>query len=181
MLQAMGRTDYYKFRFPYWDWRGEIQRSYGLPSEQLFSINRLGETRNVSNRPIVYGNLVADDWNTYCLDTPVEICDPNVVTDFLQRCPFTSDPNLCHSSNPDWPSMQEVNDLLELEYYEEPSNNFLGSVSLRGIADFFPASSIEACREDSYCICLPVGGVQCDVDNNSSDIITITVGVHSKV
>ena len=58
MLQIMGRADYHKFRFPYWDWRGEIQRSYGLPSEQLLSFNRFGETRNVSNRPIVFGGLV---------------------------------------------------------------------------------------------------------------------------
>ena len=73
---AMGRVDYHKFRLPYWDWRGEIQRSYGLPSEQLFTLDRFGETRNISNRPVVFGELVGDDWNAICISTPEEICNP---------------------------------------------------------------------------------------------------------
>jgi hypothetical protein len=131
MLEAMGREDYYKFRLPYWDWRRGIQTSYGLPSEELFSFSRFGETRNVSNSPVVFGDLVGD-WNAVCHATP-EICNPNIPTGYIQRCPFIGNPILCHSSNPDWPSLQEVNELFKLEDYAvEPydlySVNSLGAV-----------------------------------------------------
>ena len=180
MLQTMGRVDYHKFRLPYWDWRGEIQRSYGLPSEQLFTFNRFGETRNVSNRPIVFGDLLRDGWNTVCMDTPEEICDPSIITFFLQRCPFTGDPNLCHSSNPDWPTMQEVNELLNINNYAKPPFNIFSVDSFRGVADFKLLETIEACREDLYCACIP-GGPECDVPNNATSVTKLTGGVHTKV
>jgi hypothetical protein len=177
MLQAMGRDDYHKFRFPYWDWRGEIQRSYGLPSEELFAFDRLGETRNISNRPVVFGDILGQDWTTMCLDTFYTICDPNNRNGSLQRCPFTGDPNLCHSSNPDWPTMQEVNELMKFEEYETPPFNSMATNSLRPIGDFIPVASIQECREDLYCLCIP-GGAQC---LDESPQIIITTGVHAKV
>ena len=181
MLQAMGRVDYHKFRLPYWDWRGEIQRSYGLPSEELFTFNRLGETRNVSNRPVVFGDLVGDDWNTVCLGQLGVFCDPNNALGPLQRCPFTDDPNLCHSSNPDWPTMQEVNEVLVFDNYAVPPFSIFPANSLRAHIDFFTPSNIEECREDIYCLCLP-GGIHCDNQpDNSSSPIMINGGIHSKV
>ena len=180
MLQTMGRADYHRFRFPYWDWRGEIQRSYGLPSEQLFSFNRFGETRNVSNRPIVFGDLV-DGWNTICIETPVEICNPNIVTGVLQRCPLTDDPYLCHSSNPDWPTMQQVNIILEQTDYAVPAFDGLATESLSGRIDVEPLSSIEECRQNLYCECIP-GGINCDMPNDSnSSVLLFNNGVHPKV
>ena len=180
MLQAMGRVDYHKFRLPYWDWRWEIQRSYGLPSEQLFTLDRFGETRNISNRPVVFGELVGDDWNAICISTPEEICNPNIVTYALQRCPFTGDPNLCHSSNPDWPTMQQVNELLEIRDYATPPFNISSTGSFRSMGDFIELDSIEECRKDIYCRCIP-GGVDCDVPNDSPARRISAVAVHSKV
>ena len=177
MLKSTGRVDYHRFRFPYWDWRGEIQRSYGLPSEELFSIHRLGETRNISNRPVVFGDLVGDGWDAICLSDFYVMCDPNSVFGPLQRCPFTSDPNLCHSSNPDWPTMQEVNKDWQTEEYATPPFNIFSGNSFRSGVDFYPVESIEICREDIYCFCLP-GGVDC-TDNSST--IFLKIGIHSKV
>lgn len=178
ILKDMGREDYYKFRLPYWDWRREIQRSYGLPSEQLFTFDRFGETRNISNRPIVFGEL-ADGWNAICMNTRDEICDPNIITGFFQRCPFTRDPNLCRSINPDWPTMQDVNDLMEYNDYSVPPYNVSALDSFRGHADFIQITDIDQCREDIYCICLP-GGPLCEVEQ-TNDIQMLTTGVHAKV
>jgi len=47
MLQGMGQQDYHTFRLPYWDWRTEIQTTFGVRSEELFTESRLGVTRNV--------------------------------------------------------------------------------------------------------------------------------------
>ena len=177
MLQAMGRDDYHKFRFPYWDWRREIQRSYGLPSEKLFTFDRLGETRNISNHPVVFGDMFADNWTTVCLDNFYALCDPNNRNGSLQRCPFIGNPILCHSSNPDWPTMQEVNTLMEFDVYEASPYNFMATNSLRPVADLYPRSSIEECREDPYCSCIP-GGTQC---LDTSPMAIRTTGVHAKV
>ena len=177
MLQAMGRGDYHKFRFPYWDWRGEIQRSYGLPSEELFSFNRFGETRNISEHPVVFGDIVADNWATICLNTFTVLCDPNMKTGPLQRCPFTGNPILCHSSNPGWPTMQQVNDILEVKYYETPPFNASGSNSFRPDADFYVTPiGAEECREDDYCVCLPIG-----FDCEDPSAIRLILGIHSMV
>ena len=181
ILKEIGRDDYYKFRLPYWDWRGEIQRTYGLPSEEIFTFERFGETQNISNRPIVFGELVADGWNAICQNVPLEICDPNTITGFLQRCPFTGDPNLCHSSNPDWPTMQELNELMAFNNYSVPPYNIQAAGSFRGHGDFIPVTDIEECREDIYCTCLP-GGSLCDVEPTEDvRVAMITTGVHAKV
>ena len=45
----------YKFRLPFWDWRQETQTTY---SEELFTFGRFSQTRNLSNRPVLFGDLV---------------------------------------------------------------------------------------------------------------------------
>ena len=61
MLKSMGQVDYHTFRLPYWDWRIEIQwSSNGILSEDLFTANRLGETRNISGFPHVFGDIIGD-------------------------------------------------------------------------------------------------------------------------
>ena len=180
MLQSMGRDDYYKFRFPYWDWRGEIQRSYGLPSEEIFTFERLGETRNVSRRPVVFGDLYGEDWTAVCHGLPYQICDPNVPTGDVQRCPFIGNPNLCHSSNPVWPSMQEINDLMKFDDYDIPPYNLFAFNALRGTGDFQILEDIDECRRDPYCRCIP-GGVQCEGLENGTFVVPITTRAHSTV
>ena len=178
MLEAMGREDYYKFRLPYWDWRREIQTSYGLPSEELFSFSRFGETRNVSNSPVVFGDLVGD-WNAVCHATP-EICNPNIPTGYIQRCPFIGNPILCHSSNPDWPSLQEVNELFKLEEYAVEPYDLNSVNSLGAVVDLPRVSDVEECRRDVYCLCA-VGGPLCVGVPDDSSVLKISVGVHGKV
>ena len=179
MLEANGQEDYYKFRLPYWDWRREIQTSYGLPSEELFSFNRLGETRNVSNSPVVFGDLVGD-WNAVCHATPIQICNPNIPTGPIQRCPFIGNPILCHSSNPDWPSLKEVNDLFKLEDYAVAPYDLHSANSLRAEVDLPLVDSVEECRRDVYCTCA-IGGPQCEGVPANSSVMKITVGIHGKV
>ena len=178
MLQSLGREDYYKYRLPYWDWRREIQTSYGLPSEELFSLNRFGETRNISNRPVVFGDL-AEDWTTICHAT-VQICDPRISTGPIQRCPFIGNPILCHSSNPDWPSIQDVNKLFDVEDYAVAPYDFFSVGSFGALVDLPLVTDVDECREDVYCTCAP-GGTQCEDENAASSSVKFSVGVHGKV
>ena len=179
MLKEMGREDYYKFRFPYWDWRLEIQRSYGMRSEDVFSYGRLGETRNVDSKPVVFGDLIGDGWNTVCLRKFGQICDPNSNTGPLKRCPFT-EPGLCNSSNPDWPKMVEVNRAMEFDDLEAPPFDNTANC-MRAYVDYSPVSSIEECRKDKYCQCLPDGGPQCVSMSPNSTFFPVATGMHVKV
>ena len=179
MLKAMGREDYYKFRFPYWDSRLEIQRSYGMRSEDLFSYGRLGETRNVTNKPVVFGDLISNGWSTICLRQLGSICDPNSKAGPLTRCPFTES-GLCNSSNPDWPKMAELNRAMEFDDLEVPPFD-ITSNCMRAYVDFPPVSSIEECRKDKYCQCFPDGGSQCVSRSPNSTLFPATSGIHAKV
>ena len=179
MLKAMGRENYHMFRFPYWDWRLEIQRSYGMTSDELFSFNRLGETRNVSGRPVVFGDLIGEGWDTICLVMFGQICDPTVSTGPLQRCPFTQ-PNLCSSTNPDWPKMQEVNQAMEFEELETPPYTIRSVNCMRAFADFPYVPDIEECQRDPYCQCTP-GGAQCNITDPEISVFPFTCGMHAKV
>jgi hypothetical protein len=71
--------------------------------------------------------------------------------------------------------MQQVNDILEVKYYETPPFNASGSNSFRPDADFYvtPIGS-EECREDDYCVCLPVG-VECE----DPSAIRLIIGIHT--
>lgn len=167
------------FRFPYWDWRLEIQRSYGMTSDELFSFNRLGETRNISGRPVVFGDLIGENWDTICLANFGQICDPTVSTGPLQRCPFTQ-PDLCSSTNPDWPKMHELNQAMEFEELETPPFNITSINCMRAFSDFPYVPSIEECQRDSYCQCIP-GGAQCNIPGPGIPVFPFTCGMHAKV
>ena len=164
MLQSMGRRDYHTFRLPYWDWRVEVQRSFGVSSEELFSENRLGATRNVSGFPRVFGALFEAGWDTICWLQPFQICDPRINTGPLQRCPFTgTDP--CSSSNPDWPTVQDVIDAIRMDEYDAPPYNLFTRNGLRSFVDFeigdpTNSSDVEKCRNIRTCSCVP-GGPDC--------------------
>ena len=137
----------------------------------------------MSNCPVVFGDITGDDWHTICHAQPVEICDPSVPTGPLTRCPFTGDPNLCHSSNPDWPQMEEINTLLEIEEYSVPPFGGIVGNSFRARSDFRIVTDIKQCREDVYCTCFP-GGVQCkDIPEQIMQMpgFAASVSVHSLV
>ena len=127
MLKSIGHANYYSFRLPYWDWRVEIQKSTGIPAEELFTENRFGATHNVNGYPQVVGDIVGPDgWDSLCYQTHLQICDPNVNTGALRRCPFTGN-NPCTSDNPDWPTIQQVNDAIAIDAYDSPPYNLLST------------------------------------------------------
>ncbi|XP_065895941.1 tyrosinase-like [Dysidea avara] len=158
MLKSMGHRDYHTFRLPYWDWRIDIQRSTGILAEDLFTENRMGATRNVSGFPRVFGDIVGDGWDTICWNTFFQICDPNVNTGPLQRCPFTgTDP--CNSNNPDWPT----------SHY-------------RSFVDADISYNIPKCRKDRICLCLPSFDPDCAfMTSKGSRMIALTQQMHSAV
>ena len=159
----MGQQDYHTFRLPYWDWRTEIQTSFGVRSEDVFSENRLGETRNVSGSPVVFGSLYGDSpWETICWLQLGEICDPRNSSGPLQRCPFTgTDP--CNSNNPDWPTTQSIKDALDIDEYDVFPYNFVTPAGFRSFVDNkinTNVSELDECRNNRFCQCLP-GGADC--------------------
>ena len=165
MLQRLGRNDYHSFRLPYWDWRVEIQRSSsGIPAEELFTESRFGATRSVNGFPHVVGDIVGPNgWNdTLCAFKKFQICDPNEETGPLQRCPFTGT-NPCHSSNPDWPTIKQVNEAISLTTYDSPPYNISSKTGFRPFIDFDIHDDLEECRNDRMCFCFPHGGNDCDV------------------
>lgn len=181
MLQSMGQRDYYTFRLPYWDWRIEIQKSFGVSSEELFTENRLGTTRNVSGFPHVFGTLYEDGWETICWLQLLEICDPRISTGPLQRCPFTgTDP--CSSSNPDWPTVQQVIDALDVDVYDAPPYNILSPNGFRSFVDFRIGneSDVIECRKNRTCMCF-LGGPNCIPDDGGILGPPLTAHMHTLV
>ena len=163
MLKGIGKADYHTFRLPYWDWRAEIQKTTGIAAEELFTEQRFGATQNISGFPRVVGDIVEPDgWDSLCILTPFEVCDPNINTGPLQRCPFTGN-NPCSSDNPDWPTIKEVNDALAIDFYDSPPYNLFSRDGYRAFIDFGVTDDYEACRNNRMCMCVPYGGSQCDL------------------
>ena len=184
ILKNKGDNDYHTFRLPYWDWRVEIQKGIGIPVEELFTESRFGSTKNVSGFPRVVGDIVEPDgWDSVCVQVPFAICDPNNNTGPLQRCPFTgTDP--CNSSNPDWATIQLVNDALAIGIYDTPPYNILSLKGYRAFIDFDISRDVESCGNDRMCQCVPVGGVECnltDVSITTGPIFAYSAQLHSDV
>ena len=176
MLKSIGQEDYHSFRLPYWDWRVEIQKSTGIPAEELFTERRFGATQNISGYPRVVGDIVEPDgWGSLCMRWDFVICDPNVNTGPLQRCPFTgTDP--CSSDNPDWPTIKEVNDVLAIDQFDSPPYNILSRSGYRAVVDNYIHDDFEDCRNDRMCRCQPFGGPNCDLSNAPPNV---TVAAYS--
>ena len=181
MLKSMGRLDYHTFRLPYWDWRIEIQRSTGILSDDLFTEKRLGVTRNVSGFPHVFGDIVGDRWDTICWLTFFQICDPNISTGPLQRCPFTgNDP--CNSNNPDWPTTQQVNHAMAFNKYDALPYNILSQKNYRSFVDADIGYNITKCRKDRMCLCLPTFDPDCALtSSNGSQMMALKQQMHGAV
>lgn len=173
MLQNMGRPNYHTFRFHYWDWRREIQVER---ADDIFLINRLGITRpNGNNQPQVYGDLFNSSWDTICwyggsgnvVESKGTICNPQNKTGPLLRCPFLPGRNVCDSSNPDWPTLTNVNTAISKPTYDTESyNRTTTEDSFRNFMEGFDGSvSVEECSNSALCSC-NVGGVDC-VGNNA--------------
>ena len=131
----------------------------------MFTESRLGATHNVSGFPQVVGDIVGPDgWDSLCYRMFHEICDPNVNTGPLRRCPFTGN-NPCSSDNPDWPTIQQVNDVIAIGIYDAWPYNILTRAGFRTRIDFIISNDLEECRDDRMCICQPFGGSHCDLTN----------------
>ena len=180
-VEEHGHTDYHTFRLPYWDWRIETQKSTGVPAEDLFIENRIGATRNVSGFPRVFGDIVGDGWDTVCWNTFFQICDPNISTGPLQRCPFTgTDP--CNSNNPDWPTNQQVNRAMAFNRYDAPPYNIISRNNYRNFVDADVSYNIPRCRRDRMCLCIPSFDPFCTFTPGSrSRMIAFTHRLHGVV
>ena len=151
MLKSMNQSDYYTFRIPYWDWRQEMQTDANSP----FQLDRLGETMNINNMPIVQGGEnFPSSWNTVCWNQNQNICDPRTKTGQLRRCPFTDEP--CSSRNPLWPSDKDVQKALSLKSYDTSPFRNISINSFRNLLEGFQqlsSDSIQSCRDDKLCSC----------------------------
>ena len=163
ILKSEGHPNYYSFSLPYWDWRIEIQKSTGIPAEELFTESKLGATKNVNGFPEVVGEIVGENgWESLCYQTYSQICDPAVNIGPLRRCPFTGN-NPCSSDNPDWPTIQQVNDAIAINTYDEHPYNLKTRGGYRASIDFNITDNLEECHDDRMCMCLPFGGSECNV------------------
>jgi hypothetical protein len=162
MLKENGREDYYMFRIPYWDWRKDKQRDSNSP----FKSNRLGETVNNNGLPQVHGIMHSEflnKWETRCWrkENNYDICNPDIATGQLQRCPLKES---CGSGNNLWPSDKDVQTILSLQEYDTHPYNEISANSFRNqLEGFKPLSrdSIEVCRENKLC--------SCKLDNSKDD------------
>ena len=114
LLKTLGRPNYYTFRAPYWDWRIESQLGSGIGAEDLFTKDRLGNSRLTNGLQVVFGPY--SGWETICLPERFrQVCDPRESTGPLIRCPI---PDRCNSSNPDWPTREHVNTALKFKDFD---------------------------------------------------------------
>ena len=180
MLQDKGWRGSHMFRFPYWDWRIEMQNSFiGINSDELLSESRLGATANVDGFPRVVGDLVEGGWDTICWLQRGTICDPRESTGPLQRCPFTgTDP--CSSSNPDWPTVEDVKSALSIEIFDAPPYNLMSADGFRNFVDANVTQDVDACRKNRMCQCFP-GGPSCLPTEGSTPVSAVAFQMHAKV
>ena len=162
------------------DWRREIQEGSGVKFEDILIENRLGFTNYSSGLPVVSGSLVSDDWESVCWRMLGQICDPNISTGPIQRCPL---PDRCHSDNPDWPTLERVNRAISFERFDAAPWNRISSDGVRGFIDFEVGNDIEACRNDRMCICA-VNDFNCTSPASiaaGSQVITLSGRMHITV
>ena len=143
---------------------------------------RFGATVNVTGFPRVIGNITSKGWDSICWNTYTTICDPNISTGPLQRCPFTGlDP--CNSDNPDWPTLQDINTALDIDEYDSPPYNLLSTTGYRSFVDFKVDLDYERCRSDRMCLCAPLGDPQCDISMVPPNVtmVALTGQMHTVV
>ena len=157
MLQRMGRPDYHTYRSPYFDWRKEIQEGSGVKIEDILVESRFGFTNfTQSGRPVVSGPMV-EGWESVCANMRRKICNPNVPTGPVQRCPL---PDRCRSDNPDWPTLERVNRAISFETFDAAPWTAVASDGFRSFVDFEIDNDVEACRNDRMCLCSE-GDINC--------------------
>ena len=183
MLKNMGYPNYHSFRLPYWDWRIEIQKTTGIPAEELLTESRSGAIQIISGFPHVVGDIVEPDgWDSVCIQTQSVICDPNINTGPLQQCPFTGS-NPGSSDNPDWPTIQQVINELTIDTYDSPPYNLLSRTGYRAFVDFDIHNDFEESSKDRMCRCFPAGGSQCNLTDVPPTVPVLAYGsqLHSDV
>ena len=150
----MKKEDYYMFRIPYWDWRKEKQTDNNSP----LKANRLGQTVDNNGLPQVHGIMPSEflnNWETTCWRKKrnFDICNPDIATGQLQRCPLKES---CDRRNELWPSDKDVQTILSLQEYDTPPYTKKAANSFRNYLEGFkplPNDDIEFCRENKLCTC----------------------------
>ena len=178
MLQRMGRPDYHTYRSPYFDWRREIQEGSGVKFEDILVENRFGFTNFSTGFPVVSGELV-EGWESVCARMLNQVCDPNIPTGPIQRCPV---PDRCLSSNPDWPTLERINRAISFETYDVAPWNEISSDGFRSFVDFEIGSDPEVCRNDRMCMCAG-GDINCTSPTIAagSPVTTLASRIHTTV
>ena len=108
-----------------------------------------------------------------------QICDPNVNTGPLQRCPFTGT-SPCNSNNPDWPTNQHVNRAMEFNRYDALPYNIVSRKNYRSFVDASVNYRTKRCSKDRMCMCLPSYDPEC-AHTPDSKRIALTQQMHGAV
>ena len=123
------------FTVHYWDWRNPDQR------ESLFTSDRLGAHAHNNNR--IAEEHMFSRWQTVCWyggstnaenTEPSGICNPNVFTGPLQRCP---DARTCAADYEGWPSFADVQTAVGMQDYDHANYNKYSPRGFRGFMEGF--------------------------------------------
>ncbi len=159
MLESQGESDYHTFRIPYWDWRR------GSRSDEIFRKKRLGVSElNKNGQYQVSGDLFGrDGWNTIRwhngsgneMRPKGTICNPNINTGPLLRCPLINGTNVCDDKNPSWPTKGDVDNAISKPDYDTDSFDKMADPnSFRNAMEGFDGSvSRSECAKDNLCLC----------------------------
>ncbi len=163
-------------RIHYWDWRRERR------SHELFQMNKLGTSiTNQNGQSQVSGDLVGDGWDTICwyngsgnVTIPKgTICNPNIKTGPLLRCPLINDSSVCDDNKPNyWPTYGDVDNAINKQVYDTESFDKNATAdSFRNFMEGFDNNvSIDECASNNLCICEGGGRVDCIGEDSSSPL-----------
>ena len=172
MLKETRPNTYHTFRLHYWDWRKEQQTSENSP----FTLDRLGERTGIST---VRSRFVNSGWSTRCWrpddnDNDRSICNPNMDTGPLQRCPtIDSEEDPCRFNNERWPTLDEVNNAVGMSSYDGSTYDKFSTVT-SGFRNYMEGFKVreddeierQNCARDELCRC-ETGGSTCSCATGS--------------
>ncbi len=166
MLKETRPNTYHMFRLHYWDWRFEQQTSENSP----FMRNRLGVTTSINSTVQID---LANGWETRCWNVKLQICNPNVNTESLRRCPTTgSGEDPCRYDNRLWPTIEDVNNAVGMSSYDGSTYNKFSTSGFRNYMEGFNVltddrAGRQDCAGDELCQC-ETGGSACSCETEDS-------------
>jgi hypothetical protein len=168
MLKETQPNTYHTFRLHYWDWRKEQQTSENSPfvSDRLGVTTDNGSVQFMINRhrvTTVNGSVRIDlvrstiGWETRCWNVKPQICNPNVNTGSLRRCPIPdSGEDPCRYDNPLWPTINDVNNAVGMSSYDGSTYDKFSTSGFRNYMEGFDVLTDDQagqCAENVLCAC----------------------------